>query len=399
MEPVQNTVLPGALWVNIDKKLRTQVLHVDPGCGDVRDRGSGQYKPVGSIGRDGGWLAAHSLDNALTISNLHGKASLTYCSNCANKKPAFATFVGDKIAVNSAASQKIAKPSYFWVNQGATFEEERELGIIWAPQRNSAGHPLLHWQRLLQVKEGDVIFSCANQRIRAVSVALSGGHGVPLKPITSGAWKDGPGYQVDLAYEKPVVPLGKAQLVADDFFQNFAHHLINSAGNLNQTYLEVLSSAAGEYLLDRLGFHQEEAAGNSGGVHLPVNDTERQRLVQARIGQGQFREDLIDYWQGRCPATGVEHPRLLRASHIQRWADSSNAQRLDPFNGILLAAHIDAAFDAGLISFTDSGVFIGSASLSSQDGELLRLNALSKVVFHSQHLAYLRQHRKRYAFT
>jgi hypothetical protein len=57
LETLQHTNLPGALWVNIDKKLHTQVLHVDPGCGDVRDRGTGQYKPVGTIGRDGGLAA------------------------------------------------------------------------------------------------------------------------------------------------------------------------------------------------------------------------------------------------------------------------------------------------------------------------------------------------------
>jgi putative restriction endonuclease len=47
----------------------------------------------------------------------------------------------------------------------------------------------------------------------------------------------------------------------------------------------------------------------------------------------------VDYWGGRCPISGVDQPELLRASHIKPWADcSTDAERLDVFNGVLLAA-------------------------------------------------------------
>jgi putative restriction endonuclease len=60
----------------------------------------------------------------------------------------------------------------------------------------------------------------------------------------------------------------------------------------------------------------------------------------------------MEYWGGRCPITGLEQPELLRASHIKPWADcATDAERLDVFNGLLLGAHIDAAFDSALISF------------------------------------------------
>lgn len=79
--------------------------------------------------------------------------------------------------------------------------------------------------------------------------------------------------------------------------------------------------------------------------------TEIERLVVQRIGQDLFRADLLEYWEGRCAITGLAVPALLRASHIKPWADcESDAERLDVFNGLLLAAHFDAAFDAGLIT-------------------------------------------------
>src|ERR1039458_5220747 len=77
------------------------------------------------------------------------------------------------------------------------------------------------------------------------------------------------------------------------------------------------------------------------------------RWIIQRIGQDIFRDALMDYWNGHCPMTGITEPELLRASHIVPWADCTDAQRLDVYNGLLLSALWDAAFDRGLISFTD----------------------------------------------
>lgn len=85
--------------------------------------------------------------------------------------------------------------------------------------------------------------------------------------------------------------------------------------------------------------------------------TEVERLVVQRIGQDIFRDRLMDYWQGRCPLTGISDPALLRASHIVPWADcESDAERLDVHNGVLLSALWDAAFDCGLVTFDDEGL-------------------------------------------
>ena len=76
---------------------------------------------------------------------------------------------------------------------------------------------------------------------------------------------------------------------------------------------------------------------------LPTT-TEAERLVVQRIGQNIFRDRLIDYWQSRCPLTGITDKALLRASHIVPWKDCTcNAERLDVHNGLLLSALWDAA--------------------------------------------------------
>ena len=66
--------------------------------------------------------------------------------------------------------------------------------------------------------------------------------------------------------------------------------------------------------------------------------------------------------------TGCENGALLRASHIKPWRNSDNHDRLYPYNGLLLAAHLDAAFDAGLISFSDEGrLLVHSSRLSAAE--------------------------------
>jgi putative restriction endonuclease len=129
---------------------------------------------------------------------------------------------------------------------------------------------------------------------------------------------------------------------------------------------------------------------------LPTT-TEAERLVVQRVGQDVFREGLLDYWQGRCAVTGLAVERLLRASHIKPWAAcEADAERLDVFNGLLLAPHLDAAFDAGLLTFDPSGRAVLSARLDADARSLLGLSpALALTRRTDAHEAYLAWHRAR----
>ena len=100
---------------------------------------------------------------------------------------------------------------------------------------------------------------------------------------------------------------------------------------------------------------------------LLPRETEVERLTIQRVGQALFRQALIDYWGGRCAVTGIDDARLLRASHILPWAAcGTDAERLDCYNGLLLSALWDAAFDAGLVSFDREGQALLHVSLSLQ---------------------------------
>jgi len=98
-----------------------------------------------------------------------------------------------------------------------------------------------------------------------------------------------------------------------------------------------------------------------------LDATTREQLIQARVGQGTFRRDVLDAWSGRCAVTGCAVTQVLRASHIKPWRDSSNDERRDPDNGLPLIANLDALFDVGLIGFDEAGQMLVSSELGSHD--------------------------------
>lgn len=102
--------------------------------------------------------------------------------------------------------------------------------------------------------------------------------------------------------------------------------------------------------------------------------TESWKLQKARIGQSAFRKALLDRWDGRCPLTGIAEAPLLIASHIIPWnCCETDQERLNPDNGLLLSALWDAAFDSGLVSFSDDGTALASPALAATSFEVLSM--------------------------
>jgi hypothetical protein len=100
--------------------------------------------------------------------------------------------------------------------------------------------------------------------------------------------------------------------------------------------------------------------------------TEKERLINARMGQGQFREAVICI-EKQCRITGLKNTNLLIASHIKPWNKCNDKERLDGYNGLLLSPHIDRLFDRGHLSFAGNGDML----LSDQAKEALQCWGIS----------------------
>lgn len=123
-------------------------------------------------------------------------------------------------------------------------------------------------------------------------------------------------------------------------------------------------------------------------------ETTKRALIDARVGQGKFRNDLLELWEGRCAVTGCSVVEVLRASHVKPWRQSSNTERLDPHNGLSLGAHLDALFDAGLISFEDDGPMLISKRVTDADRKCLRLGGRLRNNPSANLRKYLEHHRR-----
>jgi hypothetical protein len=116
------------------------------------------------------------------------------------------------------------------------------------------------------------------------------------------------------------------------------------------------------------------------------------RLVQARIGQGSFRRDVLKMWGHACAVTGITELAVLRSSHIKPWRIATDAERLSPENGLPLIANLDALFDRGLISFDVSGHMHCSPELAQSDRKALGLPISLRKPPSSETLHFLQDH-------
>lgn len=106
-----------------------------------------------------------------------------------------------------------------------------------------------------------------------------------------------------------------------------------------------------------------------------LSETEKEAVIKIRLTQGPFRAVLDRIWNNQCAVLGYSTRGLLRASHIKPWSHSRHSEngkyeQCDPNNGLLLAAHLDALFDTGLISFRDDGSMMISAKIKDDPKQL-----------------------------
>ena len=122
-------------------------------------------------------------------------------------------------------------------------------------------------------------------------------------------------------------------------------------------------------------------------------ETQRLHLAKARVGQGLYRKRVM-LLELACRVTGVEDSRLLIASHIKPWRTSSNIERLNGHNGILLSPHVDALFDDHLMTFEDNGRMRFHQSLSPEVLERWGISPHKQVKhFRPEQTSFLEDHR------
>lgn len=176
--------------------------------------------------------------------------------------------------------------------------------------------------------------------------------------------------------------------IKDEYFSFEEFHIKNKTGNRMYSrsidlYIEFLESNRQE--IDSTIKEIEEIKNDKN-----LTDLEKESIILSRIGQGKFRDELIDLWNS-CVISKFDDSRFLIASHIKPWKKSNNLEKIDKFNGLLLLPTFDKLFDLGFISFDDDGKIIISKYLK----EIEKLNLSEKVMIKikEQNKTYLEFHR------
>lgn len=124
-----------------------------------------------------------------------------------------------------------------------------------------------------------------------------------------------------------------------------------------------------------------------------LNKFEKESIVKIRIGQSSFKQNLINLY-GKCCICGLKHPNFLIASHIKPWSMSSDTEKLDKYNGLLLCPHHDSLFDKGYISFDNEGKIMISKNLSKMDKILLNIRDDMFIKMQENNQVYMKWHRE-----
>lgn len=303
--------------------------------------------------------------------------------------------------------------NYWWVNQNQTYKDETRDGFLWSPKVRSDGGRNQFYENMKNVSPGDVIFSFCDTKIKAIGIA-SGVVRTSQKPDFGSAgdmWSQ----------EGWFVPVTFIELLnvirPKDHIDALAPHLpkkyspLQQNGNgLQSVYLAKIGHAMAQELIKLIGaeYHsslnvisnnvdvstaKDDASEIALEGRTDINATTKLQLVNARRGQGKFKENV---WlnEKACRLTGINDPVHLRASHIKPWSVSNDTEKLHGCNGLLLAPHIDHLFDRGFISFTNAGSLLISSTLNTSILLAWNISSQKNVgTFNPEQASFLEFHR------
>ena len=299
---------------------------------------------------------------------------------------------------------------YYWVNQGKTYKEEKEGGYLWAPVNNSKGQTPFHWSTMGKLRLNDIVFNYRKGYLIGYCIIKSESYLAPqpLEFSVGQVWEnegfmaDAEYYVFDSALSAPEIYNEVGHLLPSKYSPLYA---MEKEGQLtvkaNQGYLYELNDTVGKALMNLLNINQDQSIDpnkddSSFDSDYKIPDkTSRRGLVTSRVGQGEYRRRILHRWNHKCAVKGSKITEILIASHIVPWRDSTDAERLDVDNGILLSPTYDALFDRHYISFADNGNIILSKALSIEEFMNIGVDGSEKIEnLSDKNRTYLARHRK-----
>jgi len=304
---------------------------------------------------------------------------------------------------------------FWWVNQNQTHVQEVRGGFLWSPKTKTNGHRNYSYDTMTFVAPGDVVFSFYDTKIQAIGIVQRAAVTAPKPNFgVAGHYWDDIGWLVEVEFHdlpNPFRPKDEIDVLKEYLPEKYSPLQINGNGQ-QSFYLTETPDALASVLLELAnvdipalltasfkGIEDAELEAlappdvTSLSPRAALGALETYQLTLSRRGQGIFKHNVRLYEVG-CRVTQVTNIRHLRASHIKPWSKSSETEKIDGANGLLLSPHVDHLFDRGFISFEANGDIVRSDALDASVLEHWGLAAVRNVrAFTSDQEEYLKYHR------
>jgi putative restriction endonuclease len=307
--------------------------------------------------------------------------------------------------------QQEAPMRYWWVNQRKTYRYRAPY--MWSPKKNRKGGTNPYYDFMENVSIGDVVFAYANGEIKGIGIAsgLAVTHEIPDEFKTAKDSWAVDGWLVPVEFSelskplRPKIHIKKLKPLLPDKYSP-----LRDTGDGREFYLTEVPASLAMALIGLCG-EQASSVVDAGLTNISpsaldrqaqlelldrkdIGDRVKRQMVDARRGQGLFREKVAAR-EPSCRVTGVAELRHLRASHIKPWRKSNDHEKLDGDNGLLLSPHIDHLFDRGFISFSKNGTILVSDKLDVDVLDSWQIDPSVNVgSFTDKQDIYLEYHRK-----
>ena len=262
---------------------------------------------------------------------------------------------------------------------------------VWSPTGTRA-----FWSKILQIREGNVIFHLIGDRpdaeFTAYSIASGPGFETAERPPDPGPWSYADRFfRADLNVTECFQPAVNLDGVFEarktelkDYYErnsargvdklNIFYH-IKQSGRLECTQGAYLSDIDDE-LLAILFSHEATIPSSRGRDRIVSVETSTQiASVRVRIGEERFSREIKRLYFNRCcfPGCSITDNRFLVAGHIDRWSGNKEL-RGNSGNGLCFCVLHDRAFELGLFTLDDQfQVVVNAREQSAESGCLQEL--------------------------
>ena len=275
-----------------------------------------------------------------------------------SKKLATNLIVGEKYTIYDLALLLEVKPAYFTLKGGVVSRSNQDVCLIMISlQKKKKTNPytdkVVGNSLLWDSPENDDVYLSYIERGYTFNVFI---HDDNKKPYTY----YGRAYPINWQPKQDGIP-AKVSFLLYDFQQRVLGNVIIDEIPNEIIMRDCVSEQKPDYSFSNL-------------------QTTRNRVVKTRTVQYKFRSDTMDLWNHQCAISGVSEERVLIASHIKPWCSSSDIERIDPHNGLILNPTYDKLFDLGFISFTpDNGRILLSEQIDPMTWDNLKITGQEKL--------------------